>query len=127
MGLISDGEDGDLRRRSGRPHPWLVTWAAMGIHAKGAVVFAGFNDGTFGRHYIATCQSMVWDEPGPGGGQAKHIRRLPVETTLVQEAHNKACEVCECDRSCLGAGGWPWSRPGSRRSAPVARRPGGTW
>lgn len=66
---------------------------------------------------------MVWDEPGPGGGQAKHTRRLPVETTLVQEAHSKACEVCECDRSCLGAGGWTWSRPGSRRSAPspVAR------
>lgn len=66
---------------------------------------------------------MVWDESGPGGGQAKHTRRLPVETTLVQEAHSKACEVCECDRSCLGAGGWTWSRPGSRRSAPspVAR------
>lgn len=120
VGLISDGEGWGLKKKRTAPPGYL---GCNGNPRKGAVDFAGFNDGTFGRHYIATCQSMVWDEPGPGGGQAKHTRRLPVETTLVQEAHSKACEVCECDRSCLGAGGWTWSRPGSRRSAPspVAR------
>jgi len=40
-------------------------WAAIGIHAKPLwTLHVSFNDGTFGRHYIATCQSMVWDEPG---------------------------------------------------------------
>src|SRR4051794_30216845 len=31
--------------------------------------------------------------------------RLPVETRPPKQAHDKACEVCECDRSCLGSWG----------------------
>lgn len=93
------------------------TWAEIRIRSMPQKAFAGFNDGTFGRHCHLSVNGLSW--PRRGGKHTRPLTRQP----RTKGQGERACECqCQCDRSCLAQGlarsnlAQPWlGLPGSEK------------